>query len=80
MAAEPRQKSTPSVQPDPYSTLSWRTSRASAGAGECVEVAAMSPFVLTRDSRDRSGPVLAFSSAQWLKLVERIKGSETGVG
>jgi hypothetical protein len=63
-----------------YSTLSWRTSRASAGAGECVEVAAASPFVLTRDSRDRSGAILKFTPAQWLSLVERIKKNDISLG
>jgi hypothetical protein len=58
--------------------LTWRTSSASGGTGECVEVAAASPFVLTRDSRDRSGPVLTFSSAQWLGLLERIKNGDSG--
>jgi len=68
------------VQPNRYSTLAWRTSNASGGAGECVEVAATSSFVLTRDSRDRSGPVLELTSAQWLGLVERIKNGDIGLG
>ena len=80
MAAQPRRNSTTSVQPTSYSTLSWRTSRASAGAGECVEVAAASPFVLTRDSRNRSGAVLRFTPAQWLGLVERIKNDDLSTG
>jgi Domain of unknown function (DUF397) len=62
--------------PPNYSALHWRTSRASAGAGECVEVATSGPFVLARDSRDRSGAVLAFTSSQWLGLMRRIKGEE----
>lgn len=80
MAAQPRRNSTPTAQPDLYSALSWRTSRASAGAGECVEVAAASPFVLTRDSRNRSGAVLRFSPTQWLSLVERIKTGDLNAG
>ncbi len=68
------------AQPTSCPILSWRTSSASAGAGECVEVAATSSYVLTRDSRDRSGPVLTFSSAQWLGLVKRIKTGEIGLG
>jgi hypothetical protein len=80
LAAQPRRNSTTSVQPTSYSTLSWRTSRASAGAGECVEVAAASPFVLTRDSRNRSGAVLRFTPAQWLGLVERIKNGDLSAG
>jgi hypothetical protein len=79
LAVQPHRPSTITVQPPSYPTLSWRTSTASAGVGECVEVTTAAPFVLTRDSRDRSGAVLAFSPAQWLSLVERIK-SGTAVG
>ena len=56
-----------------YSTLIWRKSSASAGAGECVEVAKSDSFVLARDSRDQSGVVLEITSAQWLRLLRRIK-------
>jgi Domain of unknown function (DUF397) len=68
------------VQPNWYSTLPWRTSSASVGNGECVEVATAAPFVLARDSRDRSGPVLELTSAQWLGLVDRLKNGETSLG
>lgn len=80
MAAQPHWPSTTSVQPSWYSTLSWRTSSTSAGVGECVEVAAAPSLVFTRDSRDRSGPVLEVTSAQWLTLIERIKNGDIGVG
>ena len=53
--------------------LTWRKSRASVGAGECVEVATFGAYVLARDSRDQSGTVLRFTSAQWHGLVNRIK-------
>lgn len=59
-----------------YPELSWRTSRASGGTGECVEVACRASSVLTRDSRDRSGTVLKFTTAQWGDLVRRIKADE----
>ena len=80
MTAQPHRNSTVTVHPACYSALSWRTSRASIGVGECVEVAASSPFVLTRDSRDRSGAVLVLSLAQWLGLVQRIKNGDTSLG
>jgi hypothetical protein len=80
LAAQPRRNSTKTVQPTFYSTLSWRTSRASAGAGECVEIAAASPFVLARDSRDRSGPVLSFTSGQWMGMLARIKNGDLSAG
>lgn len=59
-----------------YPTLSWRKSRASAGAGECVEVAGSDSFVYVRDSRDHSGVTLSVSSAQWLEVLRRIKNGE----
>jgi Domain of unknown function (DUF397) len=80
LAVQPRGLSTMTVQPCRYLTLSWRTSSASGGVGECVEVAAASPFVLARDSRDRTGAVLKFNSAQWLGLLERIKNGDTALG
>jgi len=80
LAAQPRRNPTPTAQPDLDPALSWRTSRASAGAGECVEVAAASPFVLTRDSRDRSGPVLRLTATQWMGMMERIKNGDLNAG
>jgi len=67
------------TQPGQYSTLTWRKSSASAGAGECVEVAKSGHVVLTRDSRDQSGAVLAFTTAQWLGLLRRIKNGDEGL-
>jgi hypothetical protein len=61
------------AQPAQDAPLNWRKSSASAGAGECVEVANSGQAVLTRDSRDQSGVVLAFTAAQWLGLMSRIK-------
>jgi hypothetical protein len=80
LAAQSYQPSTRPVQPNWHSTPAWRTSSFSAGAGECVEVATAAPFVLARDSRDRSGPVLELTSAQWVGLVKRIKNGNAVVG
>ncbi|MEU7844472.1 DUF397 domain-containing protein [Micromonospora sp. NPDC049114] len=43
----------------------WRTSTRSSGNGNCVEVATVDGRIAVRDSKDRSGPVLAFGSAAW---------------
>jgi hypothetical protein len=64
------------AEPKPNSTLAWRTSSASGGSGECVEVAQWESSVLVRDSRDRSGPVLAVNAAQWLGLLSRTRSGE----
>ncbi|MFJ9950413.1 DUF397 domain-containing protein [Kitasatospora sp. NPDC091207] len=37
--------------------------------GACVEVAAASAVVRVRDSKDRTGPQLAFSPAAWADFV-----------
>ena len=36
------------IEPKPYSTLAWRTSSASGGSGECVEVASAADAVAVR--------------------------------
>jgi len=59
-----------------YSTLNWRKSSRSGESGGCVEVATSDSFVLVRDSRNQSGPVLEVKPAQWLRLVRRIKNEE----
>jgi hypothetical protein len=57
-------------------TMSWRKSSYSGeNGGQCVEAgtAAGAGRVLVRDTRDRSGPVLAFSPAAWRRMVDRVK-------
>ena len=44
--------------------LRWHKSAAS-GSGNCVEVAATRERVLVRDTKDRNGPVLSFTAAEW---------------
>jgi Domain of unknown function (DUF397) len=61
------------VRANGHRGLIWRKSSASAGVGECVEVAKSGSLVLTRDSRNHSGAVLELSSAQWTGLMWRIK-------
>ena len=56
-----------------YSTLNWRTSKASGGSGECVEIACDDQSVLIRDSRNRSGSVLEFSPGQWSSFIRGIR-------
>lgn len=46
--------------------LSWhKSSYSNTGGGACVEVAACPDTVHVRDSKDRSGPQLAFTPAAW---------------
>jgi hypothetical protein len=45
--------------------LAWRTSSYSGSGGNCVEVAPAGSSVLLRDTKNRLGPVICFSAAQW---------------
>ncbi|WP_322752383.1 DUF397 domain-containing protein [Frankia sp. Cas3] len=47
-------------------TADWRKSSYSNGAGGmCVEVAVADEGVFVRDSKNPSGPVLAFTGGEW---------------
>jgi hypothetical protein len=52
--------------------LLWKTSSLSAG-GACVEVAEAQEMILVRDSKDRQGPVLAFSMAEWNAVISDVR-------
>jgi hypothetical protein len=63
----------------------WRTSSYSGNnGGQCVEVALpagdRSPLCLVRDSKDRQGPVLAFTPAQWRSFVAGVQQGEFSLG
>lgn len=53
----------------------WRKSRRSDGGQNCVEVsdAVDGSAARVRDSKDRSGPVLAFSGASWASFIAGAK-------
>jgi hypothetical protein len=53
--------------------LNWRTSSYSGnGGGECVEVS-KTARVFVRDTQDRTGPVLVFSTAAWEHFADQVK-------
>ena len=56
--------------------LNWRKSRYSAGNGECVEVAKTEPYVLVRDSRNKTGTVLKVKAGPWQGFLSRIKSGD----
>ena len=53
----------------------FRKSRRSDGGSNCVEVAAevAGRAVRVRDSKDRTGPVLEFTDAQWRAFLTDMK-------
>jgi len=59
----------------------WRKSSRSANGGNCVEVARNMPGVVAvRDSKNRDGPVLAFSPEDWEAFTRAVKTGEFGLG
>jgi hypothetical protein len=67
--------STSPANPDKFTN--WRKSRRSGGDGNCVEVAfATDGAVGVRDSKDRSGPYLEFTRAEWQAFIGGVKDGE----
>jgi hypothetical protein len=55
-------------------SLCWRKSTYSgSNGGGCIEVANHGRRVLVRDTQNRSGSVLRFGSAAWLRFTDRVK-------
>src|ERR1039457_7466698 len=48
---------------------SWRKSTHSYGNGDCVEAAPLSDGMAVRDSKDKAGPILLFTSSEWRGFV-----------
>jgi uncharacterized protein DUF397 len=61
------------------SRATWRKSAHSGANGDCVEVAGNVPeAVAVRDSKDRSGPALVFTHAEWDAFVAGVKNGSFG--
>jgi Domain of unknown function (DUF397) len=56
----------------------WQKSSYSNGqGGDCVEIAGNLPGrVAVRDSKDRDGPVLVFSPAEWRAFAATVKAAD----
>jgi hypothetical protein len=56
----------------------WKKASRSNGNGgnNCVEVAVLDTGVAVRDSKDRTGPTLMFTSAEWTAFVDSAKDGE----
>ncbi len=53
--------------------LAWRKAKRSVGNGACVEVARYGTGFVVRDSKDPSGPVIAYSAMAWQEFVDAAK-------
>ncbi|MFC0862559.1 DUF397 domain-containing protein [Sphaerimonospora cavernae] len=59
------------------SRAEFRKSSFSGSGNDCVEVARNLPgLVAVRDSKDRSGPVLAFTPSEWSAFIAGVKRGE----
>lgn len=51
----------------------WRTSSRSGGNGACVEARYVDNATEVRDSKDRQGPVISFTTGQWTGFIQGIR-------
>jgi hypothetical protein len=51
----------------------WRKSSRSSTNGSCVEVRRWAKSVQVRDTKDRGGPVLAFSADAWQEFIDDVR-------
>jgi hypothetical protein len=57
--------------------MQWRKSSKS-GTNGCLEVAHLGTWVVIRDSKDKCGPVLAFTSMEWSAFLAGVRAGEFG--
>ena len=63
---------------DELAVARWRkSSRSTNGnSSNCVEVAVLPNAVAVRDSKDRHGPILIFTLAEWSAFVAGVRADE----
>jgi Domain of unknown function (DUF397) len=55
----------------------WVKSSLSAANGSCVEIADLDDGIIgVRDSKDKSGPILRFTAAEWAAFVDGVRKGE----
>lgn len=59
--------------------LRWRkAARSSSTGSECVEVADLGTGTAVRDSKNPTGPALAFSRSEWRAFAARVRSGRLG--
>jgi hypothetical protein len=56
--------------------VSWTKSSASGNDNDCVEIASADGAVFIRDSKNPSGPALAFTRSEWAAALAGAKSGE----
>ncbi|EGX58916.1 hypothetical protein SZN_15463 [Streptomyces zinciresistens K42] len=59
-------------------TAHWVKSSYSSGEGQCVEVAALTHTIATRDSKNLNSPVLLFTRDDWRDFIGAVSRREFG--
>jgi hypothetical protein len=60
----------------PSLDTAWRKSTHSSNNGSCVEVRRVAAAIEVRDTKDRTGPVLTFTTDSWQTFVAAIHVGE----
>jgi len=63
----------------PPQHLVWRISSKSAGTN-CVEIARTPDIVLARDSKNRDGEILSFTSSAWRAFIRAVQSGQDYLG